>query len=250
MTRYSRYSPSSDRDQGRTSDYTPHGDKYGGMDEYFAHDKDGKAIAMAGIFHIPGHTSTNMYYTHNYDIGEDTLIAEGQRAHDTDLEANPSWHEGMTRPAQSGEQLVMFGTNHRPSRSQVHELYARDSMAGKTAAMNLVGMADIASTTTTGRSLQPSSSLSTHSKSLVDKLNKSGAISNEDMPGKTDDNGITFNYAKNKLDRYPHNNQTPRQDLTSRLPHAKARIRQAMGRSAPNLGTEPKNEQLQLEGFE
>ena len=70
------------------------------------------------------------------------------------------------------------------------------------------------------------------------------------MPKTIDNNGITFNYANNKLDRYPHNNQTPSQDLTSRLPHAKARIRQAMGRSAPNLDTESKNEQLQLEGFE
>jgi hypothetical protein len=249
MTRYSRYVPPSDAEQDRSSDYVPHGDKYGGMDQYFAHDKDGKAIAMAGIFHIPGHTSTNMT-SHNPYTGEDTLIAEGQRAHDADIEAQPSWHEGLTRPAQSGEQLVMFGTHHRPARSQVNELYARDSMAGKTAAMNLVGMADIASTTTTGISLQPSSSLSTHSKSLVDKLNKSGAISAEDMPKTIDNNGITFNYSNNKLDRYPHNNQTPSQDLTSRLPHAKARIRQAMGRSAPNLGTEPKSEQLQLEGFE
>ena len=188
--------------------------------------------------------------TYDPDTGEDTLIAEGQRAHDTNLEAEPSWHQGLTRPAQSGEQLVMFGTHHTPARSEVHELYARDSLAGKTAAMNLLGMADIASTTTTGRSLKPSSNLSFHSKSLVDKLNKSGAISDEDMPGKTDDNGITFNYAKNKLDRYPHSNQTPSQDLNSRLPHAKARIRQALGRSAPNLGTEPKSEQLQLEGFE
>jgi len=249
MTRYSRYIPPSDQEQGRTSDYIPHGDQYGGMDEYFAHDKSGKAIAMAKIAHDPGHTSTNMS-TYNSNTGEDTLIAEGQRAHDTDLEAHPSWHEGMTRPAQSGEQLVMFGTNHRPARSLVHELYARDSLSGKTAAMNLVGMADIASTTTTGRSLQPSSSLSSHSSALVDKLHKSGAISDEDMPETVDDNGITFNYAENKLDRYPHSNQTPSQDLNSRLPHAKARIRQAMGRSAPNLNAEPKSEQLQLEGFE
>jgi hypothetical protein len=81
-------------------------------------------------------------------------------------------------------------------------------------------------------------------------LHKSGAISAEDMPGRVFDNAIDFNYANQMLDRYPHSNQTPRQDLNSRLPHAKARIRQAMGRSAPNLNTEPKSEQLQLEGFE
>jgi hypothetical protein len=226
-----------------------HSDKYGAADDYFAHDESGKAIAMASVFHDPGHTSTNMT-TYNPNTSEDTLIADGQRTHDTDLEAHPSWHEGMTRPAQSGEQLVMFGTHHRPARSEVQELYARDSLAGKTAAMNLVGMVDIASTTTTGRSLKPSSNLSSHSYALVSKLHKSGAISDEDMPKKRDDNGITFNYAHNKLDRYPHSTQTPHQNLNSRLPHAKARIRQAMGRSAPNLDTEPKSEQLQLEGFE
>ena len=249
MTRYSRYVPPSDTEQNRSSDYVSQSDSYGGMDQYFAHDKDGKAIAMAKISHDPGHTSTNMT-TYNPDTGDDTLIAEGQRAHDTDLEAQPSWHEGMTRPAESGEQLVMFGTYHRPARSQVHELYARDSLSGRTAAMNLLGMADIASTTTTGKHLKPSSDLSSHSSALVDKLHKSGAISAEDMLGKTDDNGITFNFAENKLDHYPHSTQTPHQDLNSRLPHAKARIRQAMGRSAPNLDTESKSEQLQLEGFE
>jgi len=249
MTRYSRYIPPWDREQNRSSDYVSHGDKYGGSDEYFAHDESGKAIAMASVFSDPGGTRTHMT-TFNPDTAEDTLIADGQRAHDTDLEAQPSWHEGLTRPAQSGEQLVMFGTHHRPARSEINELYARDSLSGKTAAMNLVGMADIASTTRTGKSLKPSSNLSTHSKSLVDKLHKSGAISAEDMPENRDDNGITFNYAANKLDRYPYSNQTTRQDLNSRLPHAKARIRQALGRSAPNLNTEPKAEQLQLEGFE
>jgi hypothetical protein len=247
MTRYSRYAPPSDREQNRSSDYVRHGGKYGGSDDYFAHDKDGKAIAMASVFHDPGSTSTYMT-TYNPDTAEDTVIAEDQRTHDH--ETDTSWREGMTRPAQSGEQLVMFGTYHRPARSELNELYARDSLAGKTAAMNLVGMADIASTTTTGKSLKPSSNLSTHSSALVNKLHKSGAISAEDMPENRDDNGITFNYAANKLDRYPHSNQTPSQDLNSRLPHAKARIRQAMGRSAPNLNAEPKSEQLQLEGFE
>lgn len=249
MTRYSRYVPPSEKEQNRSSDYVSHGDQYGGMDDYFAHDKDGKAIALARISHDPGYTSTSMS-TYNPDTGEDTLIAEGQRAHDTDLEAEPSWHEGMTRPAQSGEQLVLFGTNHRPARSLVHELYARDSLSGKTAAMNLVGMADIASTTTTGMHLKPSSDLSSHSKALINKLNKSGAISDEDMPKNISSNSINFYFANKRLDHYPHNNQTPYQDLNSRLPHAKARIRQAMGRSAPNLNTEPKSEQLQLEGFE
>jgi hypothetical protein len=247
MTRYSRYAPPSDREQNRTSDYVPHGAKHGGTDDYFAHDEDGKAIAMASIFHIPGLTRTLMTNMSSYDPATETLIAERQRTHD---DTATGWNEGLTRPAQSGEQLVMFGIHHRPARSEVNELYARDSLSGKTAAMNLLGMADIASTTTTGRSLKPSSSLSSHSYALVDKLHKSGAISDEDMPKEKDDNGLSFNYAANKLDRYPYSHQTPRQHLNSRLPHAKARIRQAMGRSAPNLNSESKSEQLQLEGFE
>ena len=110
-----------------------------------------------------------------------------------------------------------------------------------------MGMADIASTTTTGRHLKPSSSLSTHSMALVDKLHQSGAISDEDMPENIDNNGISFHYANRQLDGYPYNNQIKRQDLTSRIPHARARIREAMGRS-PKAQARP--EQLQLEGFE
>jgi hypothetical protein len=247
MIKYSRYISTSDKEQGRSSDYVPHGDKYGGMDEYFAHDKDGKAIAMTRIWDIPGRTSTNMT-THNPDTGEDTLIAEGQRAHDTDIEAQPSWHEGMTRPAQSGEQLVLFGTHHIPARSVVDELYARDNMAGKTAAMTLLGMADIASTTKTGKHLKPSSNLSDYSGALVYKLNYHGAISDEDMPETIHDNSIGFSYATNKLDRYPHHNQTPRQNLNSRIPHARARIRGVLGKPTRKLG--PQFTQMQLEGFE
>lgn len=247
MIKYSRYSPPSDREQDRTSDYIPHSDKYGGMDEYFAHDKDGKAIAMTRIWDIPGRTSTSMV-TSDPESAQETLIAEGQRAHDTDIEAQPSWHEGMTRPAQSGEQLVLFGTHHVPARSVVDELYARDNMAGKTAAMTLLGMADIASTTKTGKHLKPSSNLSDYSGALVSKLNYHGAISDEDMPETIHDNSIGFSYANNKLDRYPHNNQTPRQILNSRIPHARARIRGVLGKPARELG--PQFTQMQLEGFE
>jgi hypothetical protein len=247
MIKYSRYIPPSDAEENRTSDLVTHGDMYGGMDEYFAHDDSGKAIAMAKISHDPGYTSTSVT-THNPDTGEDTLITEGQRAHDTNLEDWSSWHKGMTRPAQAGEQLVLFGVNHRPARSEVHELYARNNMSGKTAAMNLIGMADIASTTTTGKHLKPSNSLSLHSRALVSKLNKYGAISDEDMPSKIQDNDFSFNYAENKLNRYPRNNQIQYQDLNSRIPHARARIRGVLGKPTRELG--PQFTQMQFEGFE
>jgi len=247
MTRYSRYIPTDFAE--RTSDYTRSNDRFGGMDSYFAHDDDGKAIAMANIATYRPTDSTVMR-TYDPNTATETAIADGQRAHDTNLEDHPSWHEGLTRPALSGEQLVMFGHNHTPARSGVHELYARDTLAGKTAAMTLMGMADMASTVTTGRPLKPSSSLSAHSMALVDKLHQSGAISDEDMPDPSsmnDDNGITFHYANRQLDGHPYNNQLKSQDLTSRIPLARARIREAMGRG-PKAQARP--EQLKFEGFE
>ena len=247
MIKYSRYVPPSDAEENRTSDFVTHGDMYGGMDEYFAHDDSGKAIAMAKISHDPGHTSTPItIYDHDKD--GDSLIAERQRAHDTDVDERSSWYEGLTRPAKEGEQLVLFGVHHRPARSEVHELYARNNMSGKTAAMNLIGMADIASTTTTGKHLKPSNSLSLHSRALVSKLNKYGAISDEDMPSKIQDNDFSFNYAENKLNRYPRNNQIQYQDLNARIPHARARIRGVLGKPTRELG--PQFTQMQFEGFE
>ena len=87
MTRYSRYIPPWDREQNRSSDYVSHGDKYGGSDEYFAHDESGKAIAMASVFSDPGGTRTHMT-TFNPDTAEDTLIADGQRANQITAEAH------------------------------------------------------------------------------------------------------------------------------------------------------------------
>lgn len=244
MTRYSRYIPVDDAD--RTSDYTRSNNNFGGMDSYFAHDDDGKAIALANIANYPSYQTTHMR-TYNPDTATETAIADGQRAHASEDDGYGHWNDGMTRPAKSGEQMVMFGHNHTAPRSEVHELYARDTLPGKTAAMTLMGMADIASTTTTGEHLKPSSSLSTHSMALVDKLHQAGAIADKDMPQTVDNNGITFHYANRKLDGYPYNNQIRRQDLTSRIPHARARIREAMGRG-PKAQSRP--EQLKFEGFE
>jgi hypothetical protein len=73
-----------------------------------------------------------------------------------------------------------------------------------------------------------------------------------DNIGQDSVNGITRNDAEYFLNRRNSNmfNDNELINIDHRLPHAKARIRQIMGRSAPKLGTEPKNEQLQLEGFE
>jgi hypothetical protein len=149
----------------------------------------------------------------------------------------------------------MFGIDHAPTRREVDVMYARDSLRGKSAAINLLGMADNATRDTLGSSLLPSDNLSEHSLGLVNHLHQRGAISDEDMPdniGQDSVNDITRNDAEYFLNRR-HSNMFSSRELVSidhRLPHAKARIRQIMGRSAPNLNTEPKAEQLQLEGFE
>ena len=58
---------------------------------------------------------------------------------------------------------------------------------------------------------------------------------------------MTFNDAEDHLDGM-YGDAKNAINITQRLPHAKARIREAMGRPVPTI--EPKNEQLQLEGFE
>ena len=248
MIKYSRYIPPDDATMNRPSDYTSSDDPYDGQfDTYFAHDKDGKALAMARVSHYKTRdfTSEHLY---DPDTNEETPVVEAQRAHITEPDENDPWREAITRPAESGEQLVMFGHHHVPASTVVHELYARNNMAGKTSAMTLLGMADIASTTTTGSHLKPSSDLSSHSKSLVDKLNKSGAISDEDMPPEGYGNAIGFSYGENKLNQYPRSQQLAYQNLNSRIPHARARIRGVLGKPTRELG--PQFTQMQLEGFE
>jgi hypothetical protein len=164
------------------------------------------------------------------------------------------FHDGTnTRPAKPGEQLVMFGIEHKPTRRQITSLYARDSTAGKIATMNILGMADNASMDALGRGLMPDDNLSEHSLGLVKKLHKKGAIPEEDLPDKLiQGNDMDFSDAARVLDTQ-HTSKFDNGELINlnhRLPHAKARIRQILGRSVPTLNTEPKNEQLQLEGFE
>ena len=158
-----------------------------------------------------------------------------------------------TRPAKPGDQLVMFGIDHKPTRRQVVSLYARDSTPGKLATMNILGIADNASRDALGHGLKPDDNLSTHSLGLVNNLYKKGAIPDKDMPtNSTPSNDLDFSDAAQTLDTQ-HTSKFDTGELINlnhRLPHAKARIRQILGRSVPTLNTEPKNEQLQLEGFE
>lgn len=158
-----------------------------------------------------------------------------------------------TRPARHGEQLVMFGIDHTPTARILHSLYARDSTAGKIATMNILGMADNASRDALGHGLLPDDNLSEHSLSLVKKLHKKGAIPAGDLPDELiQGNDLNFGDAAQILNTQ-HTSKFDNGELINlnhRLPHAKARIRQALGRSAPTLNTEPNNVQLQLEGFE
>lgn len=233
----------------RINDYVPPDD---GSDtlNYVAHNEKGKAIAKAEVYYSPSEDYTSMYL--NDGKRETDLIADAQRAHDTNIrQSQPSWHEGLTRPAKSGEQLVLFGHHYDPPRAEVMGLYAQNNPTSKIAAMTLLGMADMASTAVTGKSLKPSESLSTYSGALVNKLVDSGAISKEDVPHPFEDsysNGISFSGAQDTLDRAPFDKNYHYQDLDSRIPHARARIREALGKPKRELG--PQFTQMQLEGFE
>jgi hypothetical protein len=222
-----------------------------GTNTYMAHDEDGVALAFVEVQQRQGRTNTHMTGL----PGSGPLIADLQQTDAPNVETHDRRSISNTRSAKPGEQLVMFGIDHKPTRREVDIMYARDSLRGKSAAINLLGMADNATRDALGSSLLPSDNLSEHSLGLVNHLHQRGAISDEDMPdniGQDSVNDITRNDAEYFLNRR-HSNMFSSRELVSidhRLPHAKARIRQIMGRSAPNLNTEPKAEQLQLEGFE
>ena len=259
--RYSRISP----DAPGNSTALPHDYVSGNEDtnssrvkrliDYMAHDREGNSLAYAQIAQTDGwtHTLTDHY---DVDTSKSAPIADLGR---TDVKPKDTVIKGYDYnsrtgyPAQENQQLIMFGVDHRPTRRQVKSLYARDSTAGKIATMNMLGIADNASRDALGHGLIPDDNLSEHSLGLVTKLHKKGAIPGEDMPFKsTPSNGIDFPYAAQVLNTQ-HTSKFDTGELINlnhRLPHAKARIRQALGRSAPTINTEPKNEQLQLEGFE
>ena len=265
MTRYSRIHGDHsqyqmDHDSTKTNiRKSPFSAATASTNSYIAHDEGGVAQAFVEVVQHPGRTDTHMT---GLTVNKDKLIADSERTDAPDrhplrpgaLEYDTSSRTG-TIPARPGDQLVMFGIDHKPARREVDVMYARDSLRGKRAAINLLGMADNATRDTLGNSLLPSDNLSTHSLGLVNHLHKKGAISDEDMPdniGQDSVNDITRNDAEYFLNRRRSAMFTDNEliNIDHRLPHAKARIRQIMGRSAPNLNTEPKSEQLQLEGFE
>ena len=263
MTRYSRihgdYSQyQMDHDSTNTNiRKSPFSHATAGTNTYMAHDEDGVAQAFVEVVQHPGRTDTHMT---GLTVNKDKLIADSERTDVPDrhpLRPGARGYDTSSRtgtvPARPGEQLVMFGIDHKPARREVDVMYARDSTAGKLAAMHILGMADNASRDALGHGLLPSDNLSEHSLGLVKHLHQRGAISDDDMPDTSGEgNDITRNDAEYFLNRR-HSNMFSSRELVNidhRLPHAKARIRQIMGRSAPKLGTEPKNEQLQLEGFE
>jgi len=256
--------------------------------DYMAHDREGNSLVYAQVMQSEGGTHTYMNGLervlrqrpnhqvaprHDNPINNPPGRPGAMSTHEVHLERHPivdlertdvkpnsvsdkdSYYDDRTntRPAKPGEQLVMFGIDHTPTARILHSLYARDSTAGKLATMNILGIADNASRDSLGHGLLPDNNLSEHSLSLVKKLHKKGAIPAEDLPDELiQSNDMDFSDAARVLDTQHRSMFDDGQliDLSHRLPHAKARIRKALGRSAPNLNTEPKAEQLQLEGFE
>jgi hypothetical protein len=245
MIRYSRVIGGQNADGSFDDDFTPKdysaSESGYGSHKYVAHNKEGKAIALAQVDYSPTHDVTYMDYK-DRNTGNVDLIANGQKTH-----GGP---HGSSRDAKPGEQLVMFDHLHSPAKAEVSDLYARDNPAAKVAAMTLLGMADMASTVVTGHHLKPSNNLSNYSGALVNRLLDSGAISKEDTEyfDPYDSNHTTFLGAETTLNYHPFNRTGSYQNLNSRIPHARARIREALGKPKRELG--PQFTQMQFEGFE
>lgn len=225
---------------------------------YLAHDKDGKAIAGLSVQGYTSLDTTRTRYSdstdqyRNMQEDPDREVIDNERTHDSGITPDngnnaPRWDRGYTRPAESGEQLVMFGHNYEPPRSSVSLLHSKDSMAGKTAAMTLLGMADIASKTRIGRHLQPSRDLSSHSGALVNRLVESGAVDKSFQFDPKYSNKNDFWHSNKILEDEDYGSHEGYQDLTERVPAARAHIREVMGKGPK---TKTNNVQLQLEGFE
>lgn len=260
MTRYSRLTSSMPGyPQHDFSDPDPEHDYHDQRNNvYIAHDKGGKAIARMSVQGYTSLDTTRTRYSdsedeyRNLNEDPDREVIDNERTHDSGITPSsgnntPRWDKGYTRPAESGEQLVMFGHNYEPPRSSVSMLHAKDSMAGKVAAMTLIGMADIASQTRIGRHLQPSRDLSDHSGALVDKLVESGAVDKSFQFEPNRSNKSDFWDSNKILEDEDYGSHHGYQDLTERVPAARAHIREVMGKGPK---TKSKNEQLQLEGFE
>jgi len=260
MTRYSRviYNmpgyPKHDFSEPDTN-YSYHDNR---TNIYLAHDDDGKAIAKMAVQTYPGLDTPRTYYSdstdeyRNMNEEPDREIIDNERAHDSgplsDHDENARrWTRGYTRPAESGEQLVMFGHNYEPPRSSVSMLHSKDSMGGRVAAMTLLGMGDIASMSRIGRHMQPSSSLSDHSGSLVNRLIDSGVVDATHQFNTMHSNKSDFWDSNKILEDEGHGSHPGYQDLTERVPQARAHLREITGKKKK---AQARPEQLKLEGFE
>jgi len=208
---------------------------------YTAVDEDGEVHSTAHVTHSPGHSYPQMDMVGSYN---DHPVADNEQTQDKGYVP----YDGKShRDAEENEQLIMFGIKHHPATRRIEGLYSRDTPTGKISAMNLLGMIDNASRETIKRGVLPSNSLSEYSLPLVQRLKHSGAIDRDIHIPSRGNNGVTFDDAEDHLDGM-YGDSEDAINITQRLPHAKARIREAMGRPVPTI--EPKNEQLQLEGFE
>ena len=228
MTRYSRVInngyPTSDKDNSPHQDYL----------EYLAHDDSGDAIARLSVQH---HPEINAIQQTDFKTGKPVVDNEMTQT-DTPV-TSKNWDiTPYTRPAESGEQLVMFGHRNVPAKRIASVLYSKDTLGGKTSAMVLLGMADNASTEATGKNIVPDGNLSSYSGALVDRLHASGHIPAEDMPSRRGSNSHSFSNSDDVLrnrhmDRYSTNPYVAEslEDVSSRVPAARTRIRDIIGRT-------------------
>lgn len=199
--------------------------------DYVAHNDKGEAIARLDVTHEP-----EINATQQTDFNTGKPVVDMEMAH-TDTPVNEyNWESTpYTRPAMAGEQMAMFGYRHLPAKRTASGFYSTKGLGGRTAGMTLLGIADNASTEATGRSIVPSNNLSAHSGGLVDRLHESGHISAEDMPEDRKSNHHSFEESGTLL-RQEHKNNIERvgsgyhlDDLSSRVPAARTRIRGLLG---------------------
>lgn len=199
--------------------------------DYVAHNDKGEAIARLDVTHEP-----EINATQQTDFKTGKPVVDMEMTH-TDTPVNEyNWNSTpYTRPAMSGEQMAMFGYRHVPAKRTASGFYSAKGWGGRTAGMTLLGIADNASTEATGRSIVPSNNLSAHSGGLVDRLHESGHISAEDMPEDRKSNTHSFEESGLLL-RSEHKNNIERvgsgynlDDLSSRVPAARTRIRGLLG---------------------
>ena len=226
MTRYSRvfYNFHNQSDKRNSPD--------DGYLEYLAHDSQGAAIARLAVSHEPEISATQQT-----DFRTGKPVVDNEMTHtDTPVNRDNLDSTPYTRPAQSGEQLVMFGHRNVPAKRTASVLYSKNTLAGKTSAMVLLGMADNASTEAIGKNLVPDGNLSPHSGALVDRLRAAGHISAEDMPSRRESNNESFSSSddvlRNKhISRYSTETVEGLEDVSSRVPAARTRIRDLIGRT-------------------